>query len=295
MPDPSEPDPSEPRPASPTGPNRPGAAAPSAAGYVFADPAHRVAQNYHRRLLELLAETLDPFSCRRLEQAGAGPDARCLEIGAGTGSIAHWLANRLAPAGQVIATDLDPSLIAPHQRITTLPHDISRDQLPGRFDLIHARLVLAHLPDRHHILGKLSEALNPGGALIIEEFDPGWDRCLLHTPDPDAYRLFHAYHHALTAVLRHAGADPGWARRTHQAMHQVGLINIDTELWSRAWHGGQPGCLLPHTAATQLAGQLTTTGQMVPDDLDRLRALLLDPRLIITGNTAISTTGHRAP
>jgi SAM-dependent methyltransferase len=180
MPDPSEPDPSEPDPASPTGPNRPGAAPRSAAGYVFADPAHRVAPNYHRRLLELLAETLDPFSCRRLEQAGAGPDARCLEIGAGTGSIAHWLANRLAPAGQVIATDLDPSLIAPHQRITTLSHDISRDQLPGRFDLIHARLVLAHLPDRHHILGKLSKALNPGGALIIEEFDPGWDRCLLH-------------------------------------------------------------------------------------------------------------------
>jgi SAM-dependent methyltransferase len=179
MPDPSEPDPSEPRPASPTGPNRPDAAPRSAAGYVFADPAHRVAPNHHRRLLELLAETLDPFSCRRLEQAGADPDARCLEIGAGTGSIAHWLANHLAPTGQVIATDLDPSLIAPHQRITTLPHDISRDQLPGRFDLIHARLVLAHLPDRHHILGKLSEALNPGGALIIEEFDPGWDRCLL--------------------------------------------------------------------------------------------------------------------
>jgi SAM-dependent methyltransferase len=289
------PDPSEPHPANPTGAGRPGAAPRNTAGYAFAGSADGTARSRHRALLELLAQTLDPFSRRRLGQAGAGPDARCLEVGAGTGSIAHWLANHLAPAGQIIATDLDPSHVPPHRRITALSHDISRDQLPGRFDLVHARLVLAHLPGRYQVLGRLSEALNPGGALIIEEFDPSWDRCLLHTPDPDAYRLFHAYHHALSAVLRHAGADPGWGRRIHQAMHQVGLVNIDTELWSRAWRGGQPGCLLPHTAATQLAEHLTTTGQMIPDDLDRLRALLLDPRLIISGITAISTIGHRAP
>ena len=35
------------------------------------------------------------------------PGWRCLEIGAGRGSMATWLAERVGPAGQVVATDID--------------------------------------------------------------------------------------------------------------------------------------------------------------------------------------------
>ncbi|MPZ27790.1 MAG: methyltransferase domain-containing protein [Micromonosporaceae bacterium] len=245
----------------------------------------------HRELLEQLTTQLDPFTRRRLDRAGARTATRCLEVGAGAGTIAHWLASLVGPNGRVVATDLDPSHIPPHPRITSLTHDITRDSLPGQFDLIHARLVLAHLPTRHQVLDRLVQALTPGGALVVEEFDASWDRCVLDSPDPDADRLFTAYHHALLAVLVAAGADPGWGRNTHRALRQAGLTQVEAEFWSCTWHGGQAGCLLPRTAAGQLAEQLTSAGMPV-EDLNRFRNLLLDPRLVIHGNTAVSTIGH---
>jgi len=272
-----------PPPAGPTG------------GYAFRDrPAH--AAGSHHRLLDQLAEMLDPFTRRRLDPAldrvaGSG-GARCLEVGAGAGTIAYWLANRVGASGEVVATDLDPSRIRAHPRITALAHDIVTDPLPGRFDLIHVRLVLAHLPERRQVLQHLVAALRPGGALLVEEFDASWDRCILYSPDPDGHRLFTAYHHALLAVLRSAGADPGWGRAAHHALQRAGLVAVETELWSRSWCGGQAGCLLPHTAIGQLHDRLTAAG-LSSGDLDRLRGLLLDPRLVVHGNTAVSTTGYR--
>jgi SAM-dependent methyltransferase len=267
------------------------AAGQPASGYLFQDrPATGTAN--HRLLLDHLAEMLDPFTRRRLDQAGVRAGASCLEVGAGSGTIAHWLAGRVGPGGQVIATDLDPSRIPIHPRITILTHDIATDPIPGRFDLIHARLVLAHLPGRQQVLEALADALTPGGALVIEQFDASWDRCVLEAPDPEAHRLFTAYHHALLGVLLAAGADPGWGRQTHRAMRQAGLVQVDTEFWCRSWHGGQAGCLLPYTTAEQLRDQLTQAG-MAAADLDRFRTLLLDPRLVIHGNTAVSTIGRK--
>jgi SAM-dependent methyltransferase len=259
-------------------------------GYAFRDRPGGPATGHHR-LLDHLAEMLDPFTRRRLAQAGVRAGARCLEIGAGSGTIAHWLARQAGPGGEVIATDLDPSQIAPHPRVTVLAHDIVTNPVPGRFDVIHARLVLAHLPERHRVLRTLAGALTPGGALVVEEFDASWDRSVLYAPDPDAERLFAAYHRALLTVLRAAGADPGWGRRVHHAMRQAGLATVDTEMWSRAWQGGQAGCRLPHAAAGQLRDRLLAAG-ISAADLDRLRALCLDPRLLVQGNTAVSTIGR---
>jgi hypothetical protein len=138
------------------------------------------------------------------------------------------------------------------------------------------------------------DALTPGGGLVIDEFDASWDRCVLDTPDPDAHRLFTAYQHALLAALLAAGADPGWGRQTHQVMSRAGLVQVGTEFWSCSWHGGQAGCLLPYAVAGQLREKLVDAG-MPAADLDRLRTLLLDPRLVIHGNTAVSTIGCRPP
>src|SRR5262249_44816831 len=50
-----------------------------------------------------LESALDPGTRDHLARLGAGPGARCLEIGAGGGSVAFWLAERVAPDGVVVA------------------------------------------------------------------------------------------------------------------------------------------------------------------------------------------------
>jgi len=77
-------------------------------------------------------------------------------------------------SGRVLATDLDTrfleSLADP--TIEVRQHDIVRDSLPGPvFDLVHARLILVHLPERELGLANMAGALKPGGWLVCEEFD----------------------------------------------------------------------------------------------------------------------------
>ncbi|HET9109188.1 MAG TPA: hypothetical protein VFN78_00040, partial [Ktedonobacterales bacterium] len=62
-------------------------------------------QEQDRRLARLEA-WFDPGTIQHLEALGVGPGWRCLEVGAGAGSIAAWLCNRVGPEGSVLATDI---------------------------------------------------------------------------------------------------------------------------------------------------------------------------------------------
>ena len=95
-----------------------------------------------------LEAALDPLTIRHLSALALSDSARCLEIGAGSGSIARWLSDRVGETGNVVATDVNLDWFegsAPN--IDAQLHDIVRDPLPSAtYDVIHARLVLCHLP-----------------------------------------------------------------------------------------------------------------------------------------------------
>jgi tRNA A58 N-methylase Trm61 len=56
--------------------------------------------------LELRSALLDPIELDHIAKLGVGPRWRCLELGSGNGSISTTLAERVAPGGQVIASDI---------------------------------------------------------------------------------------------------------------------------------------------------------------------------------------------
>lgn len=58
--------------------------------------------------LRLLEVCRDPGTIGRLDRLGVSCGWRCLEVGAGHGSIARWLAERVGPTGSVLAADIDP-------------------------------------------------------------------------------------------------------------------------------------------------------------------------------------------
>jgi trans-aconitate methyltransferase len=100
-------------------------------------------------------------------------------VGAGGGSIARWLAERVGPTGIVVATDIDTRFLDGQElpNLEVRRHDITRDALErDRFDLVHVRAVLEHLPERDAILGHLVASLKPGGWLLAE--DGQWDSSL---------------------------------------------------------------------------------------------------------------------
>jgi len=129
-----------------------------------------------RRRLDLFAARLDPVTKRRIGRLGLAPDADCLEVGGGRGSIARWLCQDVAPHGQVTATDLDTGFLSELSlpNLTVLRHDVRTDSFPeGSFGLVHVRAVLMHIADRMAVLRRMASWLAPGGWLVAEEADFG--------------------------------------------------------------------------------------------------------------------------
>src|SRR6187399_1249805 len=102
-------------------------------GYVGLESPEAI----ERARLEQLERISDPVTRGRLEKLGVARGWRCLEVGAGRGSIARWLADRVGPEGRVVATDLDPrfldDLTLPNVEVRA--HDVLATPFePGAYD-----------------------------------------------------------------------------------------------------------------------------------------------------------------
>jgi ubiquinone/menaquinone biosynthesis C-methylase UbiE len=143
-------------------------------GYVLAASGretHEIAR------LELLQQIFDPVTERRLDLVE--PGWRCLEVGAGRGSVAQILSERVGSRGEVIAADIDIGPLAhldlPNGRVVRF--NILTDPLDaiggaGSFDLIHCRFLLQHLSERQDEgIARMVQLLKPGGWLVTEDTD----------------------------------------------------------------------------------------------------------------------------
>jgi SAM-dependent methyltransferase len=198
--------------------------APGANEYVFANDYCAASQR-----LPLLAAIYDPVTRAHLERINIAPGWSCWEVGAGYGTIAHWLADRVGSRGQVLATDLDIRFLLPLRSATlrVARHDIVVDALPpDRFDLIHARLLLCHLPEREQVMDRMIACLKPGGWLVIEDYD---GVSLLPDAGIDPPERPLQASNALRELLQIRGVDLRFGRRIASLMRVRGLQQINAE------------------------------------------------------------------
>jgi SAM-dependent methyltransferase len=247
------------------------------------------------QILNYLSQILDDHTMSVIDGVldTSVPGRRCLELGAGNGSIAGRLAQRVcANRGEVIAVDIKPQHVQMPSSVTVLARDVTRDDLPaGPFDLVHARLLLSHLPQRREILRRCADVLAPGGALVIEEWGDSGARVLVD-PRGEAADLYQHYNHTLLDVFEDHDHHLGWCAEVPTAMRDAGLIPVNTTVHARSWAGGTAGCQLPTVVSIELHDQLVAYG-MTDSDLRRLRELLADPDLLLLSNPTWSTTGRR--
>jgi SAM-dependent methyltransferase len=253
----------------------------------------RAGQGERLRTLEGL---LDEGTIRQLEARGVGDGWRCLEVGAGGGSIAAWLAERVAPGGFVLATDLDTTVLAglSHPNLEIQVHDVLSDELPeGAFDLVHLRLVLAWLGEPRFALRRLIAALEPGGWLVAEEMD-----FLSVVPDPrlpaDSRDLFARAVQAHNTVLaqRH-GFDPYYGRQLVGDLEEAGFIEIGCEGRAAMWHGGAPGGAIWRLSLAQIRAPIIESGLLTSAELDAFCALCDDRRLSFQSQITMAGWGRR--
>ena len=225
-----------------------------------------------------LEAVLDRTTTDFLTRIGVQPGQRCLDLGAGGGSITRWLADRVGPSGSVVSVDLETERLQPGPRIQVYAHDIT-DGLPveGPFDLIHARLLLMHLPQREEVLERLVQALAPGGWLVLGDFG---NRPLQVVSAPSAgdAEIFERIHHrGFNAVAPAVGMSFAWAHQAPRQMLDAGLASIRAEQFSCITEGGSAGCRL-HRNLTLQAAPLQRRAGTTAEELERYRELMGDPR-----------------
>jgi SAM-dependent methyltransferase len=190
----------------------------------------RTPEEYER--LRTQARMWEAPTGRLLDQAGVGPGARCLDAGCGPGETMRAMAERVGPAGRVLGIDVDAPLgamavdmlhRAGHRQCAFRAHDLTDDApIPGApFDLVYARLLLFHLPQRVDVLARLWEAVAPGGHLLVQEFDL---RTISSLPQldslADGLRV-------VTGAFGAAGADVSAGSRLPQWFAQAGVGTPD--------------------------------------------------------------------
>lgn len=251
------------------------------------DSGHAVAHH------DALTQVLDGYTTQQVTELVDLDGARCLEVAAGGGGFALWLAERVGPNGSVLATDLKPGRIPSHPRLEIRQHDITSDPLDGGYDLVHARALLNHLPQRRAVLSRLAAAVRPGGVLLVEDFDPlpGPD-IVAYAPTAEATALLAKYQDAHERVLNSHARDRNWSRSAFRAMTEEGLTEVDSVVFGRVWRGGGPGLQLLRAGLEQLADELIAAGLTV-EELDQVRVLFSDPRVALHGHRLYSTSGRK--
>ncbi|WP_394832949.1 methyltransferase domain-containing protein [Pendulispora rubella] len=171
--------------------------------------------------LQALERWSDPTTMALVEKFGIPPDARCLEMGAGAGSMAYWFAEQ-CPRGHVVAADIDPRYLdarrAPNLEVARV--DLTRHDFPAAsFDWIHTRFVLSHIPERDDILRRAISWLKPGGAILVEDY---YVLSLEHIHREEIKAVFSAL--ARTFVTQ--GSDIHWGRRIPNKLAELGIRDL---------------------------------------------------------------------
>ncbi|HWU88224.1 MAG TPA: methyltransferase domain-containing protein [Kofleriaceae bacterium] len=243
------------------------------------------------RRLALLGEIYDPWTIGHLESIGIASGWRCWEAGAGGPNVATWLAARVGNAGRVLATDLDTSGLAGAHGIEIRRHDLTRDPVPdGTFDLVHARLVLVHIPERERVLAAMIAALRPGGWILIEEADPGL-QLLATLQTGEAAERAQRIRSGFRALLKARGADLCWGRSLPQRLRAAGLTGVRADALVTLTH---PACAeLERITIGMLRDALISSGHTTVDELEAHLASVASGELDIAQPPLVSAWGRR--
>ena len=242
----------------------------------------------HERL-QLLEATVDFFSIDAIRSAGIERGSRCLEIGAGAGSIARWCAEQAGDASLVCATDMDIRLITAlaEDGITVLQHDVLVDDFPpGSFDIVHARAVLEHIATREAAIDRIADWLAPDGALVLVD-------CVSFPVFSTHNEVYRDAMRAWVDVLAITGTDYDWGRTFPEPLRRRGYRDVGAAAITPVLRGGSPAARFWSQTLEHLRPRIVEAGLLSDAALDDARRLLADPEFWDLGPGFVAAWGRR--
>jgi SAM-dependent methyltransferase len=241
---------------------------------------------------EAMSELFDPVTFRHLAAVGVEPGWACWEVGAGAPGVPRWLAEQVGESGRVLATDLDTRWLPDDAGFEVLRHELGVDPLPvGEFDLVHARLLLVHLPRREEVLASLVSALRPGGWLMIEDADTALQPLVC----PDEYgppqQLANRVQTAIRTLLAARGADLAFGRTLPRLLREVGLEDVRADGYFPVSSPARQG--LQAATVRQVREKLLSAGLVSEPEIEQHLADLAGGQLDLATAPLISAWGRK--
>ncbi|HEX8052768.1 MAG TPA: methyltransferase [Thermoleophilaceae bacterium] len=243
------------------------------------------------RRLKSSSAVWDEGTLRFLMGLGLATGWRCWEVGAGEGSVARAMAQVVGPTGHVVATDYDPHFLVSSaaQNLTVIEHDVVTEDPPGEgFDLVHARMLLQHLPDREEAFRRMAESVAPGGWLALEDSD--WITFLVARPAIPELRVLAS---ALDAAMADAGFDSTCGFGNVTRLNDSGFEDVRGQGHVLVMRGRSTGVTWYHQWAASLRDSMVAAGYLTDDEFERADAVLDDPSAAWLSQTLVAACGRK--
>ena len=258
------------------------------ATYTIAQDEATAAREYER--LRVLARWKDPGTIDALRATGISEGWRCLEVGAGAGTISAWMADAVGATGSVLSTDVDLRFHGDAIGNTEVrQHDITRDPLPDvHFDLVHARAVLQHIAEREAVLDRLLAALRPAGWLVIEEADM---RAFEAQPLPEPLSSLHAV--MCMAAAHQEYRDANFGTRVLGLLRERGVVELEATGETETMRGGEDSAEWWFLAVEHVRDRIVDAGVISAADFDAALAQARTPGFVMLGPLSIEVRGRK--
>lgn len=245
---------------------------------------------------DALATLFDPSTFLHLDALGIARGWHCWEVGAGGRSVPEWLVARVGAAGRVLATDIDVSWLTSagdHVSYEVRRHDIGADPAPEEaFDLVHARLVLVHVPQRVEALRTLALSLKPGGWLLVEDADPALQPLLCPDESGPAQVLANRLRHGFRSLMAERGVELAYGRTLPRLLRDAGLVDVQADAYFPIT---APACTaLEQATVAQIRDRLVASGRATDAEIDDHLANVGAGLLDLATSPMVSAWGRRA-
>ena len=221
---------------------------------------------------EVLDQMLEPFVAPLVAAADAGPAAKILDVGCGTGATALAIARRLGPAGECTGVDISAPMIALAREraererapATFVVADAETHPFEAsRYDAIVSRFGVMFFEDSVRAFANLRRAAKGNGALRFVAWRSPEENPFMTTAERAAAPL-------LPNIPPRRADEPGQfafadANRVRRILEESGWTAIDIRPVDVL-------CTFPESALRQYVTRLGPLGRMLDEADERTRA-----------------------